>query len=225
MGSQILWKTHKPSNRVQPFANLSIHKEEGMWSCFTILCLVSTKYFAHTLQWILATFNTHTHIRNYSSHPEKLTLDCGCHKLAWTLGTKSCKQEIKYYSIGGNMRGRGRGKVPGKGQLFREKFWDLGWRDIRNESGVELLQGDLPREKPKQLSVWKQAVFQEVFLCPDELPYQRSSQLNADFATDAKPCNVACFQKSSGLVMFVGELCTESYNQKTQIWSPTLKGV
>ena len=142
--------------------------------------------------------STHTHTRNYSSHPEKLTLDCGCHKLAWTLGTKSCKQEIKYYSIGGNMRGRGRGKVPGKGQLFREKFWDLGWRDIRNESGVELLQGDLPREKPKQLSVLKQAVFQEVFLCPDELPYQHSSQLNADFATDAKPCDVASIQKSSG---------------------------
>ena len=150
MGSQILWKIHKPSNRVQPFANLSIHKEEGMWLLFTILCLVSTKYFVHTLQWILATSNTHT--RKYSSHPEKLTLGCGCHKIAWTLGTKSCKQEIKYHSIDGDMRGRGRGKVPGKGQLFREKFWDLGWRDIRNESGIELLQGDLPREKPKQLS-------------------------------------------------------------------------
>lgn len=43
------------------------------------------------------------------------------------------------------MRGRGRGKVPGKGQLFREKFWDLpeGTLGVR---GIELLQGDLPEK-------------------------------------------------------------------------------
>lgn len=40
----------------------------------TILCLVSTKYFVHTLQWILARIQ-HTHIHKRPQWPSrKLTL-------------------------------------------------------------------------------------------------------------------------------------------------------
>lgn len=46
--------------------------------------------------------------------------------------------------------------------------------------GIELLRGDLPREKPKQLS--KHAVFQGFFFA-QVISTKYSSQLNANFAT------------------------------------------
>ena len=53
---------------------------------------------------------TQKHTGNDRGHPEKFTLHRSSHKLEWTLGKISHQQEIKYHSIGWNMRGTGRGR-------------------------------------------------------------------------------------------------------------------
>ena len=128
-------KNPQTQYRIQPLPTSALRKRRAhdLSSQFCV-------WYPNTLSTLFSGYcldstDRHTHIGNDRDHPEKFILHKSSHKLEWILGTKSY-QEIKYYFIGWNMRGRGRGRCLRKYGFWEKTHWHLGLKGNWGWGGV-----------------------------------------------------------------------------------------